>query len=131
MNAVQSATTATEAAAAAGVVITVTGSFLGLQFEAMMIGFVGALVAQTLVPEPPDEALPRWRRYLATIGQLVAAGLLAGMLTPLAESLIASMTPGRVPPPALHMAVAGIIGMVAPVIVPLLRKITKTLGDKP
>jgi hypothetical protein len=124
-------TTATEAAAAAGVVITVTGSFMGLQFEAMMIGFVGALVAQTLVPEPPDDALPRWRRYLATIGQLVAAGLLAGMLTPLAESLIAGMTPGRVPPPALHMAVAGVIGMVAPVIVPVLRKITKTLADKP
>lgn len=123
--------TATEAAATAGVVITLTGSIMGLQFDALMLGFVGALVAQTLVPEPPGESLPPLRRYVWTLAQLVAAGMLAGILTPIAESLVAGIAPGNVPAQALHLATAGIIGMVAPTVIPMLRKITSKIAEKP
>lgn len=125
------ATSAAEAAAAAGVVITVTGSIFGLQFDAIMAGFTGALVATSLVREEdrPDE---RWSsRILRGTIQLVAAGLLAGFLAPIAEVLIANLLPGKVPAQALHVAVAGVLGMVAPVVVPILRKLAQKLGDRP
>lgn len=124
-------TAADAAAASAGVVVTITGSIMGLQFDTMMIGFVGALVAQTLVPPAAGAALTAVQRYLWAFAQLLCAGLLAGILTPVVESILGSMLPTRVPAHALHVACAGIIGMVAPVIVPLLRRITTTLADKP
>lgn len=116
---------AAETAATAGVVITLTGSFLGMPFDAMLAGFVGALVAQTLVHDPVEgeTALARyWRGFV----QLAAAGLLSGLLAPLAEGIAAGLLPMKVPPQALHIAVAGTIGMVAPVVVPLLRRLAST-----
>lgn len=125
------ATAANEATAAAGVAITVTGSILGLQFDALLGGFVGALVAQTLVTDPPIEGLTALQRYVRVFAQLLAAGMLAGFLTPVAETIVAGMLPAKMPVQALHMAVAGAIGMVAPVIVPMLRKIASKLAEKP
>ena len=116
---------AAEAAASAGVVITLTGSIFGMEFDAMMAGFVGALVAQTLVHDPVEgeTVLARyWRGFV----QLAAAGLLAGLLAPLAESITAGLLPMKVSPQSLHIAVAAIIGMVAPVVVPLLRRLASS-----
>ena len=116
---------AAETAAAAGVVITLTGSIFGMEFDAIMAGFVGALVAQTLVHEQIEgqTALAHyWRGFI----QLSAAGLLAGLLAPLAEGIAAGLLPVKVPAQSLHIAVAAIIGMVAPVVVPLLRRLAST-----
>lgn len=116
------ATTAATEIAAAGLVITLTGSIFGMQFDALMAGFIGALIAQTLVHDEiaGQTALQRyWRGFL----QLAAAGLLAGLLAPLAESVMAGLLPMKVPAQALHIASAGVIGMVAPVVVPLLRRL--------
>lgn len=124
-------TTSSAAEASAGLTLTVTGSLLGLQFDALMLGFVGALVAQTLVTDPPIEGLTPLRRYVRVFAQLLAAGLLAGMLTPVVESIAGGMLPGHVGAQALHLATAGAIGMVAPVVVPLMRKIVSKLADKP
>lgn len=124
------ATTAPEIAVA-GITLTVTGSMLGLQFDALMFGLFGALIAQTLVTDPPVEGLTPLRRYVRVFAQLLAAGLLAGLLTPVAESLARGLLPGHVGAQALHMATAGAIGMVAPVVVPLLRKILLKLAEKP
>lgn len=122
---------ANEATAAAGVAITVTGSILGLQFDALLGGFVGALVAQTLVTNPPMEGLTALQRYVRVFAQLLAAGMLAGFLTPVAEAILVGMLPPKLPVQALHMAVAGALGMVAPVVVPMLRKIASKLAEKP
>jgi MFS family permease len=119
------------ATASAGVAIAVTGSVIGLQFDSMMIGFIGALVAQTLVPAIAADARRWYQRYLWAFAQLLCAGLLAGILTPVAEALLISMLPGKMPSNALHVAAAGVIGMVAPVIVPLLRNLTNKLASKP
>jgi hypothetical protein len=124
-------TAANEATAAAGVAITVTGSILGLQFDALLGGFVGALVAQTLVTDPPIEGLTALQRYVRVFAQLLAAGMLAGFLTPIAENILAGLLPPKVPVHALHMAVAGAIGMVAPVVVPALRKLAQKLAERP
>lgn len=117
-------------AAGAGLVIIAAGSAFGLQFDAIVGGFVGGLVAKTFVETPPegDNAA---RRYLRGLLELAASGVLAGLMTPVAESLLAGALPGKVAPQGLHMAAAGIIGMVAPVVVPLLRKIVVKLGDRP
>jgi hypothetical protein len=124
-------TATTAAEASAGLTLTVTGSLMGLQFDVMMLGFFGALVAQTFVNDPPIESLTPLRRYVRVFAQLLAAGLLAGLLTPVAESILAGMLPGHVGAPALHLATAGAIGMVAPVVVPLLRKLLNKLAEKP
>lgn len=126
-----SATATLETATTAGVVVTLTGSVLGLEFEALAVGFLGALIAQTLITEPPAEGISMARRYLRAFSQLVACGLLAGMLTPVAEKMMASVLPTTVGSGSLHIATAGVIGMVAPAIVPMLRKITQRLGEKP
>lgn len=125
------ASAANEATAAAGVAITVTGSILGLQFDALLGGFVGALVAQTLVTDPPIEGLTALQRYVRVFAQLLAAGMLAGFLTPVVETIAAGLLPAKVPWHALHMAVAGAIGMVAPVVVPALRKLAQKLAERP
>jgi len=120
-------------AAGAGLVIIAAGSAFGLQFDAIVGGFVGGLVAKTFVETPPegDNAARRYLRYLRGLLELAASGVLAGLMTPVAESLLAAALPGKVAPQGLHMAAAGIIGMVAPVVVPLLRKIVVKLGDRP
>jgi len=123
--------TATEAAtASAGVAITVAGSILGMDYDAILAGFVGALVAQTLVRDQVPVEWSAWRRYVQGFVQLVAAGLLAGLLSPVAESILAGMLPSRVPVQALHIATAAIIGMIAPVVVPILRGMVQKLAER-
>jgi hypothetical protein len=126
------ATTAgTAEAAGAGIVIALAGSVFGLQFDAMVGGFVGGLVAKTFVETPPVVGEIAARRYLRGLIELAASGVMAGMLTPLAEPLLAAVVSAKVAPQGLHMAAAGIVGMVAPVVVPLVRKIVLKLGDHP
>lgn len=125
------AAAAAESAAAAGVVITLTGSIFGLQFDAIMAGFVGALVAQTLVHDEIVSGESVITRYVRGFLQLCAAGLLAGLISPVAETILAGMLPAKVPTAALHIAVAGTLGMIAPVVVPALRSIAKRLAERP
>ena len=126
------ATTSTTAeAAGAGIVIALAGSAFGLQFDAIVGGFVGGLIAKTFVETPPLPGESGPQRYLRGLLELAVSGVLAALITPVAEPLLAAALPGKVAPQSLHMAAAGIIGMVAPVVVPLLRKIVVKLGDRP
>jgi hypothetical protein len=126
------ATTSTTAeAAGAGIVIALAGSAFGLQFDSMVGGFVGGLIAKTFVETPPLPGESGPQRYLRGLLELAASGVLAALITPVAEPLVAAALPGKVAPQSLHMAAAGIIGMVAPVVVPLLRRIVVKLGDRP
>ena len=126
------ATTSTTAeAAGAGIVIALAGSAFGLQFDAIVGGFVGGLIAKTFVETPPLPGESGPQRYLRGLLEPAASGVLAALITPVAEPLLAAALPGKVAPASLHMAAAGIIGMVAPVVVPLLRRIVVKLGDRP
>jgi len=124
-------TSATEAAASAGIVITITGSAFGMPFECIMAGFVGALVAKTFVLEPVPADKTRLQLWLIGFLQLSAAGLLAGLMSPTAEAVVAGMLPAKVAPAALQITVSGVIGMIAPVVVPLLRKLADKLASRP
>lgn len=108
----------------AGLTITLAGSIMGMPFDSMMAGFVGALIAQTFVPSGVGK--------VRAFAQLAAAGLLAGMLAPLAESVVFALAPAtwRLSLTAVHLAAGAIIGMIAPAVVPLVRKIADRFGDK-
>lgn len=118
---------ALESAAAAGVLLAITGTVFGMDAQSIMAGFVGALVAATFVPQRVDPSVPAWRRYLMAVLQLVGAALLAGLLAPLAEPFVARAIPGEVAARSVHVGVAGLIGIAAPVIVPLIRRKAKKL----
>ena len=120
---------AIESVATAGLVLTVSGSIFGMQADAIMAGFIGALIGQTFVPAASSAPMPMIRRYAVAVAQLVAAGLLAGLLAPVAEAILAGMLP-TVPVKALHIATAGFIGMIAPVAVPIIRSIAARWGEK-
>lgn len=120
------ATQAAVETVAAGVIVGVTGTMFGMNTEAIISGFIGAVVAATFVPSHVDKAAP-WQRYVFAIGQLVAAALLAGLFAPLAVPFVAKAIPGAVSAESLNVGTAGLIGIAAPVLVPLIRRKAKKL----
>jgi len=117
-------------AATAGITIGLAGSLYGMDLAAIAAGFLGGLVARTFVEAsliPGETAI---RRYMRGFLELCASGLTAGLLTPLAEPLIGMATGGKVSASGLHMAAAGVLGMVAPVVVPMLRRLTSAFTPK-
>lgn len=124
------ATASAEAAAAAGVTIAVFGTLLGMPLDSILVGFLGALIAQTWVPMVLPAGLTRLQSYVRSFGQLLAAGLLAGIGTPLVEAILAGALPMKVPAEAAHLAAAGLIGILAPIIVPGLRHLFRKWSEK-
>ena len=120
------ATQAAVETVAAGVIVGVTGTMFGMNTEAIISGFIGAVVAATFVPSHVDKAAP-WQRYVFAIGQLVAAALLAGLFAPLAVPFVAKAIPGAVSAESLNVGTAGLIGIAAQVLVPLIRRKAKKL----
>lgn len=141
--AVETIATATGAViGGAGVVLTFTGSIYGMDVQAMMCGFFGALIAKTLVPPSGPTGAPSdlsWRawalakagRYGTLLLELLASGMLAALLGPAAEILMASTMSDRLTGLPLHLAASTIIGMTAPIIVALVRSVVTKLGAKP
>lgn len=121
------ATQAAVETVAAGVIVGVTGTMFGMNTEAIISGFIGAVVAATFVPSHVDKAAAPWQRYVFAIGQLVAAALLAGLFAPLAVPFVAKAIPGAVSAESLNVGTAGLIGIAAPVLVPLIRRKAKKL----
>ena len=121
---------AMEAAAGAGVVLALSGTIMGMQVDAVMIGFVGALVAETFMPTDFEAETAAIKRWLVVFCKMVAAGLLAGIVGPFLEAVVRGMVPATVPAQALHLAVSGAVGIAAPVIVPLIRQRVKARAEK-
>ena len=119
-----------ESTAAAGVVVTLAGSLLGMPLDSILVGFIGALVAQTLVPSIAPDGLTRLQVYLRSFAQLVAAGILAGLGTPLAEAVVHGLLPIKLPAGAVHLASAATLGMIAPAAIPMIRKIAEKWVNK-
>jgi hypothetical protein len=115
-------TAASTAAGLAGLTLTMTGSIFGLHFDAMLAGFAGALIAQTYVPS----AMSRLRAFL----QLVAAGGISGYFSPIGVAVATKLAPWPLPLDAMQLAIGAGLGIIAPVLVPLLRKLADRFGDK-
>ncbi len=114
--------TDTGSAGIAGLTLTLTGTVLGLHFDAMLAGFAGALIAQTYVPS----AVSRVRAFL----QLVAAGGISGYFSPLGVAVASKLAPWPLPADAMQLAIGAGLGIIAPIFVPLLRKLAEAFGSK-
>lgn len=90
------------AGAASGVALTLTGSFMGLQFEVVLLGMFGALIAESFVPGPRPADVPAWRRIASMLLKICAAGLFAGLFTKLVEAQASRMLGISID--ALHVA---------------------------
>lgn len=117
------------AGAASGIALTLTGSSFGLQFEVVLIGMLGAIIAESFVPGPRPTDVPMWRRLSLMLFKICAAGLFAGLFTKLVEAQAARMLGISID--TLHMAVAAGLGIVAPIAVPLIRGwVTRKSGER-
>ena len=116
------ATATTATAAAAGGTLTLAGGVLGLHFDAMFAGFAGALIAQSFVPAN----VTRLRAFL----QLLGAGGLSGYFSPIGVVVAQKLAPWPLPDSATQLAVGAALGIVAPILVPLLRKLVDRKADQ-
>ena len=116
---VQHAAELAAAGAASGVALSLTGSAFGLQFEVVLLGMLGALIAESFVPGPRPTDVPAWRRMGAMLLKICTAGLFAGLFTKLVEAQASRML--GIDVATLHVGVAAGLGIVAPIAVPLIR----------
>lgn len=116
------------AGATSGVLLGIAAAPLGIQFESVLLGMLGAIVAESFVPTTMDAATPRWRRLALVVVKISAAGLFAGLFTRLVETQAARVL--GIPVDVLHIGVAAGLGIVAPIAVPLIRAfVARKAGD--
>lgn len=108
--------TTTGIAIAAGT-ITLTGSIVGLQYDALLFGLVGGLIS--LMHLPPDS--PALRTWLRIALSLFAAAFLAALLSPIAPPVIYEIGEwtAKIPHEGLRLGAAGVIGLSAQLAIPL------------
>lgn len=97
--------------------VTLTGTILGMHYDALAIGFVAALVALLHLPAQDGESRTPWRVFSLVAG----AAFLAGLLSPLAALAATNYLPwtaalGR---DALRLTAAALIGGGVHVAIPL------------
>lgn len=116
----------TEAAISAGLgatAITLTGSILGMQYDALTIGLLGGLSA--LMHLPPIES------HLSKFWSVAASAIMGALLSPLATVAAVNMMPwlnglGNAP---VRLASAFMIGLIAQAGVPILFGVIKRKGE--
>ena len=109
-------------AVAGGIVIatgtvTLTGSFLGLQYDALLFGLCGGMFSLMFLP--PDS--PTLRSTRSTACMLIAAAFFGALLSPAAAPIVHSAADwtSKIPAESLRLAAAGVIGLVFQFAVPL------------
>lgn len=104
--------TATDAAVTAAGMMTITGGILGMQFDALVMGFLGGLIALSFQE--------RQQGYLRMLSSVFSASILAGFGAPICVAIILHWVAflSTVQDVALRCACAGGIGLVAQNIVP-------------
>lgn len=101
----------TTGVALAALSITVTGSVLGVQYDALLIGFAGGLVALSFLPSMT------WGKVA---GSVFTSSVLAGFFAPIAAAAAKNYLPWLVVVgDALRIASAAAIGVSAQALVPL------------
>lgn len=109
--------------------IVLTGSLFGLQYDAMLMGLFGGLIALMHLPIPPAET--KWGEVLHTAMSLFSAAVLAGLFSPVAAPALAAGFEflSKIPPTTLRLAAAGAIGLLAQVGIPVLFALVRRKGD--
>jgi len=103
--------TATAAAIAAGA-ITLTGSILGIHFDALLIGFVGTLSALSFQSES---------KLLKLASGMLLSTLCAGLLSPMGAAALWHLMPWlAVSSDPLRIPIAGLLGMTSQLLFPAL-----------
>ena len=103
--------------------ITLTGSFLGIPYDSLVLAFFGGLVA--LLHLPPAAAAvgaASWVRLAARGLQVLSSALFGGVLSPVAAAGASEWAPWAVnhsSPLLVKLACAFILGIVAQVVIPL------------
>lgn len=120
-------TAGTGAAIALGAV-TLTGSVLGLHYDALAIGFVAALFA--LLHTAPDPDLPR--TPLRVFAFVAAGSFAAALFAPLAAVAVREYLDvvGKVDAEVLRMCCAGVIGATINAAIPALRGLLPAALDR-
>lgn len=96
--------------------ITLTGSILGLQYDALLFGLAGGLVS--LMHLPPDH--PALGTMWRTAGMLAASAFFAAVLSPAAAPALYGLADWalRIPENAVRLAAAALIGLTLQWLVP-------------
>ncbi len=104
--------------------ITITGSIFGIQYDALLMGFFGGLVALSYLPPTP---------LLRTAGSVISSSLIAGWFAPIIGVAIAHYMPwiSGAGETAVRMSIAAAFGLGWQTIVPAaLARLGKILEGK-
>ncbi len=102
--------------------ITLTGSILGVQYDALFAGFFGGLVSLSYLPA---------MTLARTAGSVAGSALLGGWFAPLASVAAANQFPSiaGAGEPAIRIAAAATLGLAAQVVIPLALAWLRRKGD--
>ncbi|MBI3229538.1 MAG: hypothetical protein HYZ45_04935 [Burkholderiales bacterium] len=102
--------TATGIALATGA-ITVSGSIIGVQYDALLVGLAGGLISLSYLPPMPK---------LKVASTIFTSVMVAGFFAPVAEAIVAKYAPWMNAGNPLRMALAFALGICAQRLIPLL-----------
>lgn len=110
-------------------VITLTGSVFGLEYDAMLMGLLGGLIALMHLPSPKSGSIAS--DAVRTAMSLISAAILGALFSPIAGPALNAWMEftQKIPPTALRLAAAGAIGLTAQVIVPLVFALLKRKSE--
>lgn len=115
--------TSTATAAGFGAIsITLTGSFLGIPYDSLVLAFFGGLVALLHLPPAIAEGISTLAKIASRGLQVVSSALFGGVLSPVAAAGVAEYFPWAVSHSSgllVKLACAFILGIVAQVVIPL------------
>ena len=113
---------------AAGIVIatgtiTLTGSFIGLQYDALLFGLFGGMVSLMFLP--PDTPTLRTKR--STAGMLIVAAILGGLFAPgvVGAAHLLGEWVSKIPGDSIRLPAAAVIGLTYQLLIPLGMKLLR------
>jgi hypothetical protein len=109
--------------------ITLTGSFIGVPYDGLLLAFIGGLVALLHLPPVVAGASGLLARLFARVAQVVGSAFFGGVLSPVGAASVYEFFPGAAGaagPNAVKLACAFLLGVVAQVAVPLVLGVTRS-----
>lgn len=108
--------------------ITLTGSIFGLQYDALLIGLFGGLIA--LMHLPGNAVASKVRQVLSTSGSLFTAAVMGALFSPVASAAALDYLnfTKALGPDVLRLAMACALGLISKVAIPLIFKLIEKKG---
>lgn len=121
----------TSTAAGAGIAlgaVTITGTILGMHYDALLVGFIAALLA--LMHLPPDEAQPK--TPLRVFAFVAAGSFVAGVFAPAAALAAADQIEllRKLEPGLLRIMAAAAIGATLHLVLPAVRSMLPAVIER-